>query len=195
MRWDIINYLIEQNNYTNYLEIGVQDYYSCFDKIKAANKTSVDPFPRNICDYVMTSNQFFEQLNKDIKYDIVFVDGLHLWEQVWLDIVNSLRHLKDGGTIVVHDCLPTNESMQVRNDHGGEWTGDVWKAIVKFREDKNLEIATVDHDYGCGIIRRGNQTTVSVNNDSLSWEQFVVNKSEWLNVITLDQFYKNYGKA
>ena len=62
MRWDIINYLIDVNGYTDYLEVGVQDYYSCCDKIIAKNKTTVDPAPRNKCDYVMTSDSFFKHL-------------------------------------------------------------------------------------------------------------------------------------
>ena len=46
--------------------------------------------------------------------------------------------------------------MQEREDHGGEWTGDVWKAIAELRVERiDLDIKVVNTDYGCGIIRRG----------------------------------------
>ena len=44
-RFDVINYFIEKNNYLNYLEIGVRDPNSCFNKVKAAHKDGVDPDP------------------------------------------------------------------------------------------------------------------------------------------------------
>jgi len=194
MRWDIINYLVNQNGYQDYLEVGVQDYYSCCDKIQTPRKTSVDPNPRNICDYVMTSDAFFAQLPEDVKYDIVFVDGLHHREQVYRDIINSLDHLKDGGTIVVHDCMPDAEIVQVRNDHGGPWMGDVWKAIVDLKSTRSdIEVVTVDHDCGCAIVRKGTQELVKVN-EELTWDSYTRNHGYWLGVISLDQFYKKYER-
>lgn len=196
MRWDIINYLIDVNGYTDYLEIGVQDYYSCCDKITAKNKTTVDPAPRNKCDYVMTSDLFFKYLDAATKYDIVFIDGLHHKEQVLRDIENSLNHLKEGGTIVVHDCLPTTEEMQRREDRGGPWMGDVWKAIVSLKTTRdNLSIATVDHDCGCAIIKVEKQSPIYVDLSHFDWEGYNLNKQEWLNVISYNTFIDTYGKA
>ena len=36
-------------------------------------------------------------------FDIIFVDGLHEKQQVKKDILNSIKFLKDGGTIICHD--------------------------------------------------------------------------------------------
>jgi len=44
-RYDIINLLIEKNNYNSYLEIGYQDGI-CYDNIKISEKNAVDPNPR-----------------------------------------------------------------------------------------------------------------------------------------------------
>ena len=41
-RWDLIKYLINKNNYKNYLEIGC-DQNQLFSKIEIENKTGVDP--------------------------------------------------------------------------------------------------------------------------------------------------------
>ena len=41
-RWELINKIIKNNNYSNYLEIGCFDN-ECFDKIIIVNKIGVDP--------------------------------------------------------------------------------------------------------------------------------------------------------
>jgi hypothetical protein len=190
MRWDIINHLINKNNYKSYLEIGVQDYSSNCEKIKAEYKIAVDPTPRNKCDFIGTSDEYFAQLSLETKFDIVFIDGLHLSEQVNKDIENSLNHLNPKGTIVLHDCNPKTESMQLRNDHGGPWTGDVWKSVFKYRFRPDLEIYVVDTDYGCGIIKRGNQIPPSIeyNDFNLTWDTLEFNKKEMLNLTSVEEF-------
>ena len=150
MRWDVINHLISTNGYKRYLEIGVQDANSNFNKIVAEYKQAVDPQPRNLVHFVGTSDEYFAQLPADETFDIIFVDGLHHSDQVLKDIHNSLAHLSFGGTIVVHDCLPENQQQQLRFDNGGAWTGDVWKAIVELKSTRSdLHIEVVDHDWGC----------------------------------------------
>ena len=190
MRWDIINHLIDKNNYKSYLEIGVQDYSSNCEKIKAEYKIAVDPAPRNKCDFIGTSDEYFAQLSLETKFDIVFIDGLHLSEQVDKDIENSLKHLNPKGAIVLHDCNPETESMQVRNDHGGPWTGDVWKSIFKHRFKLDLEVYVINTDYGCGIIKKGTQTPPSIeyNDSNLTWDTLAFNKKEMLNLISVEEF-------
>lgn len=197
MRWDIINYLVEKNGYTNYLEIGVQDYNSCCAKINTPNKTAVDPAPRNQCDFVGTSDAFFAQLDPNVKYDIVFVDGLHQDEQVTRDIENSLKHLTDNGTIVVHDCLPNSEQEAQHDDWGGPWMGTTFMSMVKFSVNKSHELQTdvVDHDCGCGIIRKvKNDLAIGYDIGELNFSTFSANKQQWLNIISLDDFYTKYAE-
>jgi hypothetical protein len=197
MRWDIINYLVDRNNYKSYLEIGVQDYNSNCARINVEYKVAVDPFPRGKCDFVGTSDQYFESVSEDVNFDIIFIDGLHHSEQVVKDIENSLKHLNDKGTIVVHDCLPENFNNQVRIDHGGEWTGDVWKAIVYFkgrRDDLNIKV--VNHDWGCGIIQRGYQKLISkLELNEITWSLYEDKRDDILSVITEQQFLKIYDNA
>ena len=125
--------------------------------IRISSKESVDPNPRANATYQMTSDEFFAKQFKK-KYDIIFVDGLHLSEQVYKDIVNSLKCLNEGGTIVVHDCKPPSERSQSREHVSGEWSGDVWGAWVKLRmENPEIYMYVVNTNYGCGIIQKGNQ--------------------------------------
>jgi hypothetical protein len=165
-RTDVINALITKYGYTSYLEVGTQDPASNFEKINAEYKVSIDPFPRGIVTFTGTSDEYFESIAEDVKYDIIFIDGLHHSDQVLKDIKNSLNHLSENGSIVCHDCLPSNERMQERDDHGGEWTGDVWKAIAELRvETIELDIKVVDTDYGCGIIRKGTNIPYQTDDD------------------------------
>jgi hypothetical protein len=132
-RTEIINGLIKKNNYTSYLEIGVntpaQPGYNWVG-VNIPLKHGVDP---NVdTTYKMTSDEFFEK-HITQKYDIVFVDGLHLHEQVYRDIINSLNNLNENGVIVVHDCNPVTEITQRRERASDSWHGDVWKAIVQLR--------------------------------------------------------------
>jgi hypothetical protein len=191
-RTNIINGLIQKYGYTSYLEVGTQDPKSNFNEIIAKDKVSIDPFPKGEVTFVGTSDEYFESINDSVKYDIIFIDGLHHSEQVLKDIENSLNHLSDNGTIVCHDCLPTTERMQERDDHGGEWTGDVWKAIAELRVERiDLDIKVVNTDYGCGIIRRGTNIPYETSDNYKSYYHYNNNKWNMLNVISPEQFIQS----
>lgn len=194
-RTDVINLLIKKYKYKSYLEIGVQDPTSNFDKINISHKVSVDPHPRGNVTFKGTSDDYFLSIDNEVKFDIIFIDGLHQSDQVIKDIENSLNHLSTGGTIVCHDCLPTSEIMQSYTDNGGEWTGDVWKAIKNIRiKYDNLIISTVDTDYGCGIIQRGVSNKYIPNEtEHDNYEYYVKNRNDMLNVISVNEFMQWLG--
>ena len=193
-RWDIINALIEKNNYKSYLEVGTQDPKSNFDKINTEHKVSIDPFPRGEVTFVGTSDEYFESISDDVKFDIIFIDGLHHNDQVLKDVENSLKHLNKGGIIVCHDSLPSNEREQERNDHGGVWLGDVWKAIAELRMTRDdLIIETIDTDLGCCLISRGSsEKWDSKGEDWELYTYYVSNKKELMNVISVENFKEKY---
>ena len=57
---------------------------------------------QNIKTIVSTSNDALDQL-KGLKYDFVYIDGLHTYEGVKTDIINYLPLIKEGGVIGGHD--------------------------------------------------------------------------------------------
>ena len=124
-RWDLLQKIIDIKNYKNYLEIGCDDDM-LFSKINVLNKVGVDPYTGG--NVRKTSDEFFK-INKT-KFDLIFIDGLHHYEQVKKDIENSLDVLTPNGLILLHDCLPCRQSHQAVPRYRGRWTGDVWKAIV-----------------------------------------------------------------
>lgn len=188
-RTDIINYLILGNDYKSYLEIGVRNPNDNFNRVICESKIGVDPDVNAGATYKITSDEFF-LLNKN-KFDIVFIDGLHLKDQVLKDIANSLNSLNDGGTIVCHDCLPNFEYEQIEHYDGvSSWTGTVWKAIATLRMTReDLFIKVVDTDFGCGIIKKGNQTLYpKVIPEEMNWEYFLKNRNDLMNVIAVSEF-------
>ena len=152
-RTDIINKFIKERHYNTYLEIGTFRNEN-FNKINAI-KCSVDPDPEAKANNCMTSDEFFASIDDDLKFDIVFIDGLHEHNQVWKDITNSLKHLNPNGVIIMHDCMPKNEKMQLwdnKSHQHEEWTGDTWKAYYKAYNELPYEVYVFNTDYGCGVI-------------------------------------------
>ena len=49
----------------------------------------------------MTSIKFFEELDVNEKYDIIFIDGCLYEYNVMTDVLNGLKHLSENGTIVL----------------------------------------------------------------------------------------------
>ena len=41
-------------------------------------------------------------------FDVIFVDGLHTFEQCRKDVINSLNFLNLGGYLFIHDLIPRN---------------------------------------------------------------------------------------
>ena len=186
-RTNLINYLIEKNQYETYLEVGVADGDN-FCQIQIAHKDGVDPGGGH-ANYAMTSDDFFAQNTKT--YDIIFIDGLHLCEQVLRDVDNSLKCVNPGGVIVMHDCLPTTYEQQLPSPIPGSWNGDVWKAAAQIRMHyPDVHFCVVNMDWGCGILTPNSDQILypAVSFQDLDWNYFVKHRYALLNVVTLENW-------
>ena len=185
-RTNIINKLFEIYGFQSYLEIGVRIPAENFDLINAKSKHSVDPDPMGKCDYITTSDRFFENHAGDKTYDIIFIDGLHTAEQVYIDVINSIKHLNDGGFIVMHDCNPRKKLHQVLT-----MNGTVWKAFARLRMERaDLKMYTIDTDWGIGLITRGRQELFP--KQEITFGMFVCNRKKLMQLISVDTFKKEY---
>jgi hypothetical protein len=194
-RIELINSLIKRNGYRTYLEVGVntpaQPGFS-HDSIEIETKHGVDPAVNTT--FRMTSDDFFAQ-NKNT-YDIVFIDGLHIFEQAHRDIEHALLVLNEGGIIVVHDCNPIREITQRRERASSVWHGDVWKAILKLRmERRDIKLYTVRTDEGCSVIQKGTQELYKpeAGADPYTFAYFKKHKKEILNLISVRTFKEKIG--
>jgi hypothetical protein len=164
-----------------------------FDKVQITGlKHGVDPAPQREVSHRMTSDAFFAQATDT--YDLVFIDGLHLAEQVERDIANGLAHLSAAGAVVLHDCNPLTADAQT-DDYDGKkhWNGTVWKAWVKLRATRSdLSMRVIDIDEGCGIVERGSQSTIDLPSTEfaqLTYESLDRDRTRLLNLVTADEFF------
>jgi len=207
-RSEIINFLLStKSGKTSYLEIGVRNPNDNYNKINADIKYSVDPgieYKENPVDYKITSDEFFgllssnEILSSDIQFDVIFIDGLHLADQVDKDITNSLKFIKNDGFIVLHDCNPPTEWHSRENyyyfntparDH---WNGTTWKAFLKWRFNSSVNSCCIDSDWGVGVIskRKPIGQSVSVSNPFFEFSIFNENRKHYLGLVNFDEFQK-----
>ena len=198
LRRDVINYLVEKYQLRNYLEIGVRDPDATFNKVRCRYKNGVDPEPLGKeVTFPCTSDEFFDMIkdDKEVKFDIIFIDGLHLTEQVDKDVENSLEHLVDWGFIVMHDCSPPNEFRQRENyEVDGSfpaWNGTVWKSWVKLRcAREDLKMYVVDENDGCGVIHRGEQKIWDKDTveECIEYKYLEKNREELLHLVSAEEF-------
>ncbi|HET9286516.1 MAG TPA: class I SAM-dependent methyltransferase [Gaiella sp.] len=179
-RIDVVRTALAGVENARYLEIGVKDG-ECFDAIDATTKVAVDPRfafrpplgPRlrsalwattGTLYFRTTSDAFFDGPARRLApFDVVFVDGLHTYEQAYRDVVHALSVLRAGGVVIVHDCSPSSAAAAAptlaqageMEGYVGEWNGDVFKAIVRLRTHPDLRVSVLDCDQGVGIVTRG----------------------------------------
>lgn len=207
-RTEIINYFL--NSKGNYLEIGVRNPNDNFNKIIADFKYSVDPgieFKDNPVDFKMTSDEFFEKLrNKEVdienKFDVIFIDGLHLAEQLERDIFNALNHISEDGFIILHDCNPPTafhqrEIFEFKNSPAKNlWNGTSWKAFYKVRHLGNLFSVCFDTDWGVAVLSKKHHfgfdnITGSIDNPYFEFYKLDANRKEYLNLQLFERWISN----
>jgi len=181
-RTEIIQQIINKQRYKKYLEIGC-DNDENFSKIKIENKIGVDPLKGGtIRD---TSDNFFKK--NRIYFDIIFLDGLHTYEQTIKDIDNALKFLNKDGVILIHDCLPKKIWNQIVPRLYGHWNGDVWKAIVHSRTYDYADTYTCMADHGIGIIfKRKNKERLIIkekNFKNLKFADYFNHHKKFMNTI------------
>jgi hypothetical protein len=165
----VVNFLISDIVGCKYLEIGCASN-SLFSSIPLEEKIGVDPARGGT--HRMTSDLFFS--NNSRKFDCIFIDGLHTYDQVKTDLINSLTVLEYGGWIVIHDMLPRNwVEAHVPMITGGAWTGDVWKLAFDIVQSNDLDFRIIAIDHGVGVLRKKTpQAMLDTTHKDISIEKF-----------------------
>ena len=149
-RMSIVNLLMSSRPDGRYLEIGCADN-QLFDAVLARHKTGVDPATGGT--HRQTSDAFFTE-NPDARFDVIFIDGLHLYDQVRRDVVNALGVLNPGGWIAIHDMLPRDwmeEHVPLISTSG--WTGDGWKVAFELAASPDIDFRLIAMDHGIAVLR------------------------------------------
>lgn len=185
-RTHILNYLADQLGFRSYLEIGVQNVRNNFRKVKCPIKVGVDPEVDDIHVFRQKSDDFFE-MNKT-RFDLIFIDGLHEYDQVKRDLENSLQILTPGGIIMLHDTLPDNERATLIPRQTVQWYGDVYKLVLDMAGRNDVRYLTVDTDCGCTIVWKQSNNPKKYE---LSWRSYLQNKRA-MNIIAPHELQNHF---
>lgn len=181
-----INKLAAAYGAKTYLEIGVSKEATFFP-VNITHKTAVDPkfqfeykplATNTVHFHEMPSDSFFEAFpqmlnqseyispNGAFLFDIIFIDGLHTFEQTLRDFDNSLLYSHDRTIWIFDDTCPSQCFSAMDSSHtvakwravaglskDGSWHGDVFKVIFAIHE-KYPEFSY------CTQINNGNPQTI-----------------------------------
>jgi hypothetical protein len=141
---------------TSYFEIGTQTGLSL--SRFTCDSVCVDPGFRIQTDvfrnktrlsfFQMTSDAFFACTDLHVIFprgiDIAFLDGMHRFEYLLRDFMNTERFCHERSLILMHDCLPPTSDMAERYSATQlNWAGDVWKLLPifkKYRPDLRVNV-------------------------------------------------------
>lgn len=193
-RLDLIKLAIKKTNAKSYLEIGCENDEVFANIVDIPVKVGVDPYYGG--NVRLSSDDFFS-LNTQ-KFDVIFVDGLHYYEQVKRDVFNSLKFLNENGIVIIHDMLPITKKQTLVHPISDNpprfygWVGDVWRLSFDLMVEKNINFKIVNIDLGCGIILPGNQDQPKYQN--ITWEDYVKNHKHLpiISYTEIEKILKNY---
>jgi SAM-dependent methyltransferase len=123
-----------------YLEVGIRDGNSL--KLSSSHSVAIDPnacnllLPEDIKIFELTSNQFFRERNI-FDYletcDLAFIDGLHLFENVYQDFMNIEAIAEPNAMVIIDDIFPNTQLQGARERQTEYWMGDVWKFWLRLQ--------------------------------------------------------------
>ncbi len=161
-----------------YLEIGVAAGATLALASTAEVAVGVEPVPAPL-EHVLpagarvvneTSDAFFATRKRDEVFgaravELVFIDGLHLFEHALRDFVHAERWCGRESTIVLHDCLPVASATASRERRTRFWVGDTWKAAWALAEQRpDLRIRTIlTPPSGLVVVRRLDPTSTRLD--------------------------------
>jgi len=182
-----LNWLAKKFNCRNYLEIGVCTGQTFFS-IDAEHRTGVDPsfqfdhtnfHDGDHTNLIKTSSDtFFSGLTANQIYDLIFLDGLHTYDQTYRDFQNAILHSHPETIFLIDDTWPCDVFSTTRdmglalnlrqsliNNNDTRWHGDTYR-LVPF-----LAVFHTVYQYAT-IIDKGNpQTLVWRKNPSSAAKQ------------------------
>jgi hypothetical protein len=162
------NYLINEIpdiKNKSYLELGMFDGYH-FTSIQAASKTSVDI--AHPADFVMSTDEFFQQVSSDERWDIIYIDADHTWTSILKDFNNSVRHLNLGGSIFLHDLHPLKKELTQP-----QFCGDAFRFLYQLLLVDYPNTYTMDEDYGITFMFDPQSTLDLVKDIHVTYQGFV----------------------
>jgi hypothetical protein len=143
-----VNKLLSKQTDPAYLEIGCASN-ALFNAVPARVKVGVDPASGGTVR--KTSDGFFSDNQQ--KFDVIFIDGLHTYDQARRDVINAIKFLNPNGWVALHDMLPRTWLEHHVPRINGVWTGDVWKVAFELAQTEGLDFKILKIDCGVGVFK------------------------------------------
>jgi hypothetical protein len=214
---DVIHFLSRLKGYRTYLELCTPTtggFYHTIDRTQFSTCHRLmyrcppdydDNLPIDFRTPDLQIGQLMEAMHSQaLRYDMVLVDSYHIYDTTYRDIADALSLITDRGALLVHDCLPPSEDLVSLEMMPGSWCGASFIAFIDFVQNvRGIEYATVDTDYGCGLIRKSNVVQPALASDiRSSWESLrhdikaahrfmLENKGPLLHALSVEEF-KNF---
>lgn len=125
-----------------YLEIGVR-YAPTFNAVLPFTTEAFGVDPDSTSKTLMDGGTFYHGVSDDFfreyegpKFDIIFIDGLHTYEQVKKDFRWASTVLLPTGVIFMHDTWPVEKEMESA-------CGDVWQFADELEDDSSWQTYTM----------------------------------------------------
>lgn len=148
---DVLQRLHRELQPGGYFEIGVRHGRSL--ALASCPAVGVDPdpdiqvaLPDSVRVEKIASDDFFAQGTDPVltsQPDLVFIDGMHLFEFALRDFMNVERMSGPGTVVVIDDVCPNLAQQATRDRETRVWTGDVWKlydCLKRYRPDLQLTL-------------------------------------------------------
>ncbi len=108
--------------------------------------------------FQLTSDAFFAKHNLTTflpaGVDFAFLDGMHRFEYLLRDLLNTEKYAHPGTIVALHDCHPVNTEIADRETNDDRrsdaatrtwWAGDVWKLLPILRDYRpDLKLTILD---------------------------------------------------
>ncbi|WP_205474588.1 class I SAM-dependent methyltransferase [Nocardioides sp. SYSU D00038] len=184
-RHQVVRRLLATYDDPRYLEVGVSAGRT-FHQLAASTMVAVDPEFRfdhvaaarehpHATYHPVTSDEYFGTvIGRDDKFEVVYLDGLHTFEQTLRDLLNALEHLTPDGVVVIDDVRPPSyhaslpdlsqvaRLREAAGDPTKAWMGDVYR-LVWFIDTfcQQLTWRTVANNHGQAVVWRQPRPSVT----------------------------------
>ncbi len=182
LRADVLGGFLKLHDEPTYLEIGV-DTGVTFHALEAKRKIAVDPHFKFIPGpsgeavtyHEVPSDAYFGGLVRaSERFDVIYVDGLHTFEQTLRDLLNATEYLADDGVIIVDDVVPSSFSASLPDladvefvrtvmptETDMSYMGDVYKLVFFVQTFmQSWSYATIAENHGQLVMWRQNRRAV-----------------------------------
>ena len=153
--YERLNKLAKLNSASRYLEIGLAGGKTFFS-VDVPYKVGVDPISRIDQEDTLTGETFCLEMTSDVffstkaqehgLFDLIYIDGLHTFEQTFRDFCCSLRFSHNKTIWLLDDTVPTSwlcahpdhlfvqRIRKMLRIHKRDWMGDAYKVVLAIHD-------------------------------------------------------------